>query len=74
MYHVAVVVLPEDEVVVAPVQEVATMVVVGAVVTSSTSHGTDSRCANYVEEQAMQSSSAIKGLTQTTWEKKRTQM
>jgi hypothetical protein len=74
MHHVAVVVTQEDEEIAALVQEVAAMAVVGVVVTSSTSHRIDSPCVNYVEEQTMQSSSAIKGLIQTILEKKRTQM
>jgi hypothetical protein len=73
MHHMSVVVTSEDEVVAALVQEVAATVAVGVVVTSPTSHRINSHHVNCVEQQTMQSSSAIKGLTHITWEKKRTQ-
>jgi hypothetical protein len=47
------------------------MVVAGAVVTSPTSHKTDSCHANCVEEQTIWSSSATKGFIQIIWENKR---
>jgi hypothetical protein len=65
------VVSSEDEVVVVLVQEVAAMVVAGVVVTSPTSHEIDSRHANYVEGQIIQSLSATRDLIQIIWEKKK---
>jgi hypothetical protein len=69
-----VVVTSEDEVVVVLVQEVSATVVAGIMVTSPTSHIIDFRHVNYVKEQITRSLSAISGLIQITWEKRRMRM